>query len=192
MNWLDLLLVTILVLSVASSFAKGFVRELVGLIAAIAGLLCGCWFYRIAGDTMRAYVGSEGVANLCGFLLIFTAAVLLGWIVSLLIGVMVKAVGLSWLDRLMGAGFGLARGAVVCVAVITAMVAFMPGSNPKSPPESVVRSRIAPYVIDVAHVLTMAAPRELRDEFTKRYEQVKRVWEDAMKQGLRRLPESEL
>jgi len=64
-------------------------------------------------------------------------------------------------DKLMGAGFGVARGIFVCVAVITAIVAFAPGKDEKSPPESVVGSRIAPYMIDAAHTLTAAAPREL-------------------------------
>ena len=80
---------------------------------------------------------------------------------------------------------------IVCVALITAIVAFAPGSDPKTPPQSVVNSRLAPYLLDAAHVLTMATPKELRDEFASRYEQIKRIWDDAIKHGLRR-PESEV
>jgi membrane protein required for colicin V production len=108
-----------------------------------------------------------------------------------LVGMMMRAVGLSWLDRLLGAAFGLARGVILCVAVITALVAFAPGKDAKTPPDSVVDSRIAPYVIDAARAATMAAPKELRDEFMRRYEQVKRIWADALKRSLRRGPESE-
>ena len=49
MNWLDLVMIVILAGSIASSFARGFTRELIGLVAAVAGLLCGAWFYRMAG-----------------------------------------------------------------------------------------------------------------------------------------------
>jgi membrane protein required for colicin V production len=191
MNWLDVALVIVLVGSVGSAFSKGFVREAIGLAAAFIGLLCGAWFYRMPGDILRPYLSSREAANLCGFLLIFVVAILLGWLVSLLVGMMVKAVGLSWLDRLLGAAFGAARGVIVCVALITAIVAFAPGSDPKTPPQSVVNSRIAPYMLDAAHLLTMATPKELRDEFALRYEQIKRIWEDAIKRGLRR-PESEV
>jgi membrane protein required for colicin V production len=191
MNWLDVTLVILLVGSVASAFSKGFVREAIGLAAAFIGLLCGAWFYRMPGDILRPYLSSREAANLCGFLLIFVVAILLGWLVSLLVGMMVKVVGLSWLDRLLGAAFGAARGVIVCVALITAIVAFAPGSDPKTPPQSVVNSRIAPYMLDAAHLLTMATPKELRDEFALRYEQIKRIWEDAIKHGLRR-PESEV
>ena len=119
--------------------------------------------------------------------------IVLGLLVSWLVGAMMKAVGLSWLDRLMGAGFGVARGVIVCVAVITAIVAFAPGMDAATPPPAVVGSTIAPYMIDTAHALTMAAPKELRDGFARRYEQVKRIWEDALKHGIpRRAPESEI
>jgi membrane protein required for colicin V production len=192
MNWLDVVLAILLVGSVASAFSKGFVRESIGLAAAFIGLLCGAWFYRMAAGPVRPYVGSQEVANLCGFLLILVGALLLGWIVSKLVGMMVKVVGLSWLDRLLGAAFGGVRGILICVAVITAIVAFAPAADRKTPPQSVVESRIAPYMIDAAHVLTMAAPKELRDEFARRYDQVKRIWEDAVKYGIRRTPKSEI
>ncbi len=192
MSWLDLLLIAILALSVATSFARGFAKELIGLIAAIVALLCGAWFYRIAGAALRPLVGSKEVANLLGFLLIVAGVIVLGWIVGWLIGLMAKITGLSWLDRLMGAAFGLARGVVVCVALITAMVAFAPGKDSRTPPRAVVDSKIAPYLIDTAHAVTRAAPRELRDEFSRRYDQVKRLWQDAFKRGIRRAPETEI
>ena len=192
MNWLDLLLLLILAGSIASSFARGFTREVIGVAAAAAGLLCGLWFYRMAGAVVRPWAGSQEIANLAGFLLIFVVAILIGWILSVLAGMMMRAVGLSWLDRLLGAAFGVARGVIICVALITALVAFAPGNDAKSPPGSVVHSRLAPYLIDAAHAVSMAAPKELRDEFAKRYEQLKRIWEDALKRGLRRRPDEEI
>src|SRR5262245_26494429 len=193
MNWLDMALIASLAVSIVASFAKGFTREVIGLVAAVAALLCGSWFYRMAGDVVRPWVGSREVANLCGFLLIVAAVIVLGLIVSWLVGAMIKAVKLSWLDRLLGAGFGVARGVIVCVAVITADVAFAPGVDAKTPPQAVVQSKVAPYIIDAAHAMTLAAPKELRDGFARRYNQVKRIWEDALKHGIpRRAPESEI
>jgi membrane protein required for colicin V production len=192
MNWLDLLLILILALSIAASFAKGLTREIIGLVAAVAALFCGAWFYRMAGALVRPMVGSRGVANLIGFLLIVAVVIVLGLMISWGVGALMKAVGLSWLDRLLGAGFGVARGVVVSIALIMAIVAFAPVKDLKTPPKAVVDSRIAPYIIDAAHVVTMAAPKELREEFARRYNQVKRIWEDALQHGVRRLPESEI
>jgi membrane protein required for colicin V production len=191
MNWLDVAIVILLVASVASAFSKGFVRESIALAASVIGLLCGAWFYRMPREILRPYLASREAADLVGFLLILVGVILLGWLISKLVGMVVKVVGLSWLDRLLGAAFGAARGVIVCVALITAIVAFAPGSDSKTPPQSIVNSRIAPYMLDAAHVLTMATPKELREEFALRYEQIKRIWEDAIKHGLRR-PESEV
>jgi membrane protein required for colicin V production len=195
-NWLDVVLICLLAASVFSGFSKGLVRQVFGLAAAVVGLICGAWFYRMPAESLRPYVGSQAVANLCGFLLIFAGAMFLGWIVSALIGMLVKAVGLSWLNRLGGVAFGVVRGVVIGVAVITAMVAFAPGkdapNHANDPPQAVIHSRLAPYILDAAHALTLAAPRELRDEFARRYEEIRRVWEEAMKHGLRRLPDSEI
>src|SRR5260370_12444885 len=105
MNWLDVVLIAILGLSVFSSFSSGFAREVIGLAAGIGGLICGAWFYRMAGDVVRPWVGSREVANLCGFLLIVAVVIVLGWIVSWIAGVMMKASKLSCLDKLIGARF---------------------------------------------------------------------------------------
>jgi len=154
--------------------------------------LCGAWFYRMAAAPIEPYIGSEPIANLCGFLLIVVGVLLAGRLVSLVVGMLVKAVGLSFFNRLAGAAFGAARGIVVCVAIITAIVAFSPGRDSKDAPQAVAGSRIAPYMIDAAHALMTAAPRELRDQFAQGYEQIKRLWEEAARHGARHLPESEI
>jgi hypothetical protein len=46
-----------------------------------------------------------------------------------------------------------------------------------------VHSRVAPYVIDTAHLFASVAPRELKDSFRKRYGQVKSIWEDTVKRA---------
>ena len=192
MNWLDFVLILLLAASIAAAFSKGLTREVIGLAAAVCGLICGAWFYGMAAAPLRPWVGSQEIANLCGFLLIFVGVIAAGWIVAVIAGLIVRTVGLSWLDRIMGAAFGAARGVVIGVALITALVAFAPGKNPKDPPAAVVDSKLAPYLTEAAHVLTIAAPRELHDEFARRYEQIRRVWTDAMKHAARRLPDPEI
>jgi membrane protein required for colicin V production len=91
------------------------------------------------------------------------------------------------MDRLLGAGFGLVRGLLICIAVVLALLAFTPG---KSTPNAVVHSKVAPYVIDAARVFAAAAPHELKDGFRKSYEQVKTIWGNALKKGIRELPDA--
>jgi membrane protein required for colicin V production len=184
MNWLDFVLVFLVVISIVASFRKCFSRELIGLIAVIAALFCGVWFYGSAGAFLIPYVSSKEVANFCGFILIFTGVLIAGAIVGHLFGRLVKAAGLTMFDRFLGAGFGLVRGLLFAVALILAIVAFAPGRPGDGPPRAVVQSRFAPYVIDTAHLFASLAPRELKDGFQKHYGQVKSVWEEMLKKGI--------
>jgi membrane protein required for colicin V production len=98
-----------------------------------------------------------------------------------------KAAGLSFVDRLLGAGFGVVRGLLIAIALVLALLAFTPG---KSPPSAVVHSKVAPYVIDAARVAAAVAPHELKDGFRKSYAQVKTIWGNALKKGIRGLPDA--
>jgi membrane protein required for colicin V production len=176
LNWLDIVLVLIFCFSVASGFAKGFAKLLVGLAAAILGLLCGLWFYGAAGAYMLPYVSHKGVANFLGFLIIFLAIVLAGAVVGKLLSMALKWVGLSWFDRLLGGVFGLVRGLVFAIAFVLALMAF----SPQPPPASVVRSHIAPYVIGAANACSYMAPNEVREGVRQSYEKIREAWREML------------
>lgn len=190
MNWLDVVLLILMLLSVVAAFRKGLTREIVGLISCLAALVLGAWFYGMVGGVLEPYVSSRGVANFCGFLIVFCGVMLAGSLAGLLLGRLLKVVGLSFFDRLLGAGFGAVRGLLLAVALVLALMAFTPGVKADSPPPSVVNSRFAPYVIDAARLFAAAAPRELKEGFRKSYEQVKSSWEHALKKGVRESPEA--
>ncbi len=187
MNWLDAVLLVVLAVSVATSFSAGLAREVVGLVSIVAALVLAIWFYGTAGSVVLPYVSSPGIANFCGFLIVFGGVLLLGGITGRVLGKLMKAAGLSFVDRLLGAGFGLVRGLLISIALVLALLAFEPG---KSPSSAVVHSRVAPYVIGAARVCAAIAPRELKDGFHKSYEQVKTIWGNALKKGIRELPDA--
>ena len=177
MNWLDILLRILIGTSVVSSILRGFLRECISLLAVLVGLVCGLWLYGSAGAFLLPFVSSKGIANFCGFFLVFGGIVLLGALTGTLLSKMLKWAGLSWLDRILGAAFGFLRGLVMATAVVLAILAF-----PALPPaRAVVESRMAPYLIEAAHIFAAMAPRELKEGFRESYEQVQKIWADALK-----------
>ncbi len=176
MNWLDIVLLLILVLSVISGIAKGSAKLVVGFVAAIFGFLCGLWFGGAAGSFLLPYVSHKGIANFIGFLLVFFGVILLGALVGKILSMLLKWAGLSWLDRLLGGVFGILRAVVFAIALVFALMAF----SPKPPPASVVRSRLAPYVIDAAHFCAYVAPREVKDAVRDSYDKVRKAWDEAV------------
>jgi membrane protein required for colicin V production len=185
MNWLDLVLLFIVAVSVISSFRKGLSREIVRLISVVLALFLGLWFYGSAAAFLEPYLKSRGVANFAGFLVVFGAVSLLGGLVGLLLGKFLRVTGLSILDHALGAGFGLIRGMLIAVALIMGMMAFR---SEERPPAAVVRSRMAPYMVGVAHVVASLAPHELKEGFRKTYGQVKSAWAQVAPQGTHGLP----
>src|SRR5580658_8201857 len=182
MNWLDYVLLAILLFSVYMSARKGFSREIIGLAAALLALVLGMWFYGLAGSFLIPYVSSDRVANLIGFLLVVFGVMLfgsmLGWIVSRFL----RTVGLSFFDRLLGAGFGLVRGLLIAVSLLTAYMAFGPQVDSKtvsagSVDKAVLNSRIAPWVLDASDLFVSVAPMELKSSFLKQYSQLKSLLE---------------
>lgn len=177
MNWLDAALLLILAASVFTSLRKGLSREVIGLIAVVAALILGAWFYGTAGALFEPYLKSPGAAHFAGFVTVFCGVLLAGALVSAIVGRFLRLTGLSIVDHLLGAGFGLLRGLLIGVALILGLMAFSPGDRP---PASVVHSRTAPYVIDAARLVASVAPHELREGFRKSYGQVKSVWEKTL------------
>ncbi len=177
-NWLDAVIALLILLSVITSVKKGFSREVIGLVAAFLGLILGLWFYGTAGSWLQPYVSSVGIAYFLGFLLVFMGVIILGAIISSIVSRFLRTVGLSFIDRMLGAAFGIVRGLVMSVALVMILVAFAPGSTAGAPPNAVIQSRLAPYVIGTSRIITQFAPYELKDEFHKRYDQVRRAWDD--------------
>ena len=186
MNWLDIVLALILVASILSSFRKGLSREVIGLVSVCAGILMGCWFYGVAASYLAPLLSSRTAANFVGFLIVFCAVLIFGAVVSGLVGKFLNLTGLSFIDHLLGLGFGALRGVLIGVALITGIMAFSPEGRP---PRSVVESRVSPYVVSGARVVSAMAPHELNEGFLKSYEQVKSAWSQATHMADERKPE---
>src|SRR5438270_11531684 len=105
MNWLDILLLLLLLFSTVTSLRKGFSREIIGLIATFLAILCGIWSYGLAGSFLLPYVSSPSLAHLAGFLLVFIGVILLNSVTGVIGRRFIRNVGLSWFDTLVGGAF---------------------------------------------------------------------------------------
>ena len=173
MNWLDYVLIAILLFSAFVSARKGFSREIIGLAAAFFALLLGMWFYGSVGSYLVPYTGSERIANLLGFLIVGAAVLIAGSLLSWMVNRLLRTVGLSFFDRLLGGLFGALRGLLIAVTVLTAFIAFGPYIDSKKASASVVDSKIAPFVLDASHIVVGMAPMELKSSFQQQYSSLK-------------------
>jgi membrane protein required for colicin V production len=174
MNWIDILVMLVIGLSVLSGLMAGFARVGVGFIATMLGIFFGFWCYGVVAAYVLDYVSSKAIANLVGFFAIFIGIVLIGAVVGRVLAKFFKWAGLSWFDRILGGAFGLVRGIVMAAALITVLLAFAP----QPPPRSIVESKTMPYVIDASNILAALTPREVKEAFQETKEKVKKIWSE--------------
>lgn len=179
MNWLDYVIAFLLALGVYRSTRRGFSREVIGLAATIIGIVLAMWFYGVAGSLLSPWISSPQIANMVGFLLVLMAVILIGAVIGWIIHRFLKTVGLSFVDHLLGALFGLARGIVILIALLVAWVSFGAQGEGRAIPAAVVHSRIAPYILEAGGFMVAAAPMELKQTFRKQYTQVDSVLKKA-------------
>jgi membrane protein required for colicin V production len=173
LNLLDYLLIIIVGYSVVTGFMAGFTRVGIGFGATLLGVLFGFWFYRLPGAFLQDYLRSETAANLLGFFIVFSAFILAGGLFAKVLSAAFKWVGLSWLDRLLGAGAGFVRGLVLAIAIVTVITAFAP--NP--PPQFIVNSRIMPYTTAAGGVFAAMAPRQLKESYRVSVAKLHSIWD---------------
>ena len=159
MNAADWLIIGALFVSVAIAISQGFFYEVISLAGTVLGYLLASWQYHRVADWIAPYVKNAWVGEIVGFLIIFVAVVVLAGLIARLVRWAMKEAGLSWFDRILGAGFGVLRGGLVVAVVSLVMTSFAPGSK------LLEGSQLAPYFLVVGRAAIWLAPSELRTRF---------------------------
>jgi len=167
---LDWLLLAILLYSIAISWFKGFVREVLGLITVLVAVLLAAWFYRGVGRLFKDVVRTENIALFFGFSLIFVMTLVAGFVVIWLVTKFMKFAKLQWADRLLGAAFGFIRGWVISAAILLALTAF------EIQTERLKGSELVPYFLPGSRVIAVMTPYEMKAKFLVGYRALERWW----------------
>jgi membrane protein required for colicin V production len=156
MNALDWLLIILLAYSVVRAFLRGFFQEAFALGGLISGFLFACWFYGPLAVNLKGLIPSMEIAELAGFLLILAGTMILASLLGRLFRHTASAIGLGFVDRLLGAAFGLVRGAFLGVVLLLAITAFLPTAP------WIENSHVAPYFLRAAHAVSFVMPSDLK------------------------------
>lgn len=171
-TWFDILLTLIIIWSAMAGLRAGFARVVIGLIAALVGLLAGFWCYRLMAVKLAPWIKAPTIANILGFLIIFVGVLILGSLLSTVLSRVFRWIGLSWFNHVLGGVAGFVRGAIVIAAMVDIFVAFAPSPIPGF----LENSRVLPYACEVSSWLADLAPRELKDAFDEQMQNLKQFW----------------
>lgn len=118
MTAFDYAVLLIVGLSVLLSIMRGAVREILALASwVVAFLLANAYGVWLAARLPDAIPGEE-LKLLAAFLIVFLTAMLLMSLFAIALCELIKTVGLSGMDRGLGALFGLARGLLIVLVLV--------------------------------------------------------------------------
>ncbi len=117
MTGFDYAVLVVLGLSLIWALLRGFARELVSIIGWVAAFVLSVMFTQTLARQFPESLGPL-LSSLLAFLAIFIGVWVLSGLVGLFLSKLIKAAGLGWGDRLLGALLGLVRGAVIVLVTV--------------------------------------------------------------------------
>ncbi len=127
MTAFDYAVLTIVGLSVIFSVMRGMIKEVLSILGWVAAFYVGRTYTSQLLPMMPADIPSESLRILAAFLVLFLATLLLSTLLAIAISTVFKKIGLGWLDRLLGAFFGVFRGLlIICILVFLAGLTELP------------------------------------------------------------------
>ena len=127
MTGFDYAVLTVLALAVLLSVIRGAVREVLALSGWVAAFLVANVMAPHLALMLPEEIPSEALKLLLAFVALFIATLVVAGLATLAVSELVKAAGLTPLDRSLGAVFGVARGVlIVLVGVLLAGLTALP------------------------------------------------------------------
>ena len=180
MNWIDLTLALMMIVSIVSGIRLGFARTAIGLVSSILGLVFGLRYYRAVAVGLRPHISNTLVADLAGFLIVSLGITILGEVVTGILARFIQSTDLVGLDRALGGAFGVVRGLLFGAILIWCLMAFLP----VQPRLVLSESRLAPCVLGAARRVADASPDEVKRAFRQSYRELNRVLPEKIKDRL--------
>lgn len=159
MNWVDLAVVAIAIVSALLGFARGFVRESLGVGAWVGAGYLAVQTAPLVQDKFVEWLGNTDVASPASYGVMFVVSLIALSMLSGWIGSLVHAAGLGGVDRSLGALFGAVRGFAIVVLAYIILGLFSP---PGRWGEAVQTARLLPYVAESAEYVTDILPPTYR------------------------------
>lgn len=150
----DIVVGLLVVLAALAGLMRGFVGEVVSLAAWVAGIAAVRFFYTPAKAVLAGPAGSEAGGAILAFALLFLGAFIAVRVIGNRISETTKASVIGPVDRVLGLGFGAAKGVLAAsLLFLLANLTFETIDAGEPLPEWLARARTAPTLAMVSRGL---------------------------------------
>jgi membrane protein required for colicin V production len=155
MEWVDWIILAVLVGSILGGMAQGFFRTICSLLGLILGIALASWNYARLAATFKPIVRIEAVADAIGFLLIAVIVMFLANVAGAMLKKIFRWMGLGCIDIMGGAIVGFLQGALLVTVCILVTVAFFPQT------QWLTEAKFPQMFFGACHLSTRMSPDEL-------------------------------
>ena len=142
-NQVDIVILIITVLSSAFGLWRGLIKEVLSLLTWIAALLVSRVYSEPLAGLMTGMIENDGIRYVSAFAILFFIVMMFGTFLNSLLSKLLSVTGLKLADRLLGAGFGVARGVIIVLVIMFIASMFV------SETELWQQSQLVPYGMDL-------------------------------------------
>jgi membrane protein required for colicin V production len=128
LNVFDWVLVAIIAVSSVFGLLRGFVKELLSLASWVAAFFVARLFSFKLSNFMVDWIDQPQFRVIAAFAILFAATLVVGALINNVFSRLVSATGLTGTDRLFGMVFGVVRGGLL-VVVMVSLLSLTPISN---------------------------------------------------------------
>lgn len=147
MNWMDVVVLGVLGISALLGLARGLVREVLGIGAWAGAAAAAVYGFGAAQPVARHFIRNPEIADPVAFGAVFLVVLIVLALLARAVGMVVRFSMLGGLDRTLGLGFGLLRGAALLVAAYIIGAMLIPV---ELWPPPVLQARSLPFIYEGA------------------------------------------
>jgi len=124
MNWLDIVIIVVLAISAFIGLRIGLIKAVLSLAGLIVGVILAGHYY-VSFSEQLSFISRTDVARIVAFAIILVGVMVICGIAAYLLKQAASVAMLGWVNRLGGAAFGLALGAISCSTLLAIWVKFL-------------------------------------------------------------------
>jgi membrane protein required for colicin V production len=172
MNLLDYALALILGYCFVRGVFRGLVKEITSIVGVLGGFYFAYGYYPRIAHILRHWIANAGFANILAFLILFVGVYLVINIAGVAIKYLMNIVFLGWTDRIGGALFGAAKGALIVAVVVAMLTTFLPRDT------ALLRdSLLARHAMGVSAVLVRMVSADTKKLFDDHLKELRQTWQ---------------
>jgi membrane protein required for colicin V production len=128
MNWLDIVIIVLLLISAVGGFANGLIKSVFSLVGLIVGVVVAGRYY-LGLSSLLGFIPNENIARIIAFLIIFLVIIIIAAVLGVVLTRLVSTLLLGWLNRLGGAVFGVIMSAIFIAAILVIWIKYLGGNS---------------------------------------------------------------